>query len=62
MKLARQLRTLSLVLHGEQGFLNPSSLQQRDRLPDGRCVADAQGCGLSFHVACTTLQERNDHA
>lgn len=48
MKLPRQHLPLSFVLHGEQGFLNPSALQHRTHSPNRGRVADLNGC-VSFH-------------
>jgi hypothetical protein len=45
----RQLRTLSLVLHGEQGSFNPSAFDhRRTDSPDRGRVADLNG-RVSFH-------------
>jgi hypothetical protein len=53
VKLPRQLRPLQGVLHGKQGFFNPSTLQQRDQSSDRLRVADLNGC-VSFHDGLTS--------
>jgi hypothetical protein len=47
-ELPRQLHTLSLVLNGEQGSFNPSTLHRRTDSPDRGRVADLNG-RVSFH-------------
>lgn len=53
VKALFQLRTLSLVLHGGESIINPSTLQHRVQRSDGRGVSDAGGRVL-FHSVGTS--------
>jgi hypothetical protein len=57
--LPRQLRPLQGVLHGKQGFFNPSTLDEADQHarpgnPDGLRVADAGGAIVFNHDGLTS--------
>lgn len=48
-----QLRTISLVIHGEHSFLNPSPLDHRPGNPDELRLADVDGVAFN-HVGSVT--------